>query len=97
MKKNAKLTLIMIGAGLLLFFFLQAAIPSLQFIGVSALIYGLGLGAWWLTDLFYFPFIDFPLEIKNGNVAAAVTMLACFMLIGIAMLCAFAVFFTLKY
>lgn len=87
----------MILAGLVLFGLLQAVMPSLQFIGISTLIYGLALAAWWLTDKYYFPHIDFPQEIKNGNIAAAITMLACFMLIGIASLCAFAVFFTLKY
>lgn len=96
MKKYTILVLLMILAGLFLFGFLQEIVPSLQFIGVTTLLFGLALGAWWLTDKYYFPFIDFPAEIKNGNIAAAITLLAVFMLIGIAELCAFAVFFTLK-
>ena len=94
--RTGLLTVLLFIAGIALFNFLGAYFPSLHFIGVAVLLFSLSLGAFYLTDRFCFPNLDFFDEIKNGNVAASIALLAVFVLIGIAELCAFSVFFTLR-
>ena len=94
--RTGLVTIILFIIGVALFNFLAAYFPSLHFIGVAVLLYSLSLGAFYITDKYCFPNINFYDEIQKGNTAAAITLFAVYMLIGIAELCAFSVFFTLR-
>jgi len=90
------LALAIVIIGLVAFYALQAIEPQLQFIGVFVLLLGLGISSWYLIDRYCFTKVSLQDEILKKNSSMAFAFLGYIILIAIAELCAFAVFFTLK-
>lgn len=82
--------------GIIAFYFLGAVQPQLQFVGVFILLLGLGISSWYLIDRYCFTKVSLQNEILNENSSMSIAFLGYVILIGIAELCAFAVFFTLR-
>ena len=94
--KKGHVSIVSLLLGLGAFYGLQAYEPQLQFIGVFILLLGLSIGSWYIIDRYILTKVSLQYGIKEHNTAMAITFVGYVILIGIAELCAFAVFFTLR-